>query len=68
MVGPESVGGISLSDNVSFWRHGYRAVMVTDSAFFRNRHYHLETDTLDTLDFDSMAEVVKGLFHTLREM
>jgi len=68
MVGPESVGGINLSDNVSFWRHRYRAVMVTDSAFFRNRHYHLETDTPETLDFDSMAEVVKGLFHTLRGM
>jgi len=68
MVGPESVGGINLSDNVSFWRNGYRAVMVTDSAFFRNRHYHQQTDTMDTLDFDSMAEVVKGLFHTLREM
>ena len=68
MVGPESVGGINLSDNASFWRHGYRAVMVTDSAFFRNRHYHQETDTMESLDFDSMAEVVKGLYHTLREM
>ncbi len=68
MVGPKFVGGINLSDNVSFWRHGYRAVMVTDSAFFRNRHYHQETDTMETLDFDSMAEVVKGLYHTLQEM
>jgi Zn-dependent M28 family amino/carboxypeptidase len=68
MVGPEFVGGINLSDNASFWRHGYRAVMVTDSSFFRNRHYHQETDTMETLDFDSMAEVVKGLYHTLQEM
>lgn len=68
IVGPEFVGGINQSDNASFWSHGYRAVMVTDSAFFRNRNYHQETDTMDTLDFDSMAEVVKGLFHTLREM
>jgi Zn-dependent M28 family amino/carboxypeptidase len=68
MVGPESVGGINLSDNLSFWRHGYKAVMVTDSAFFRNRHYHQETDTMKTLDFDSMVEVIKGLFHALREM
>jgi hypothetical protein len=30
--------------------------------------FYQETDTLDTLDFDSMAEVVQGLFHTLREM
>ena len=44
------------------------AGLVTDSAFFRNCHYHLETDTPETLDFDSMAEVVKGLFHTLRGM
>lgn len=68
MVGPESVGGINLSDNLSFWRHGYRAVMVTDSAFFRNSHYHQETDTMETLDLDSMAEVVKGLFRTLQKM
>lgn len=68
MVGPESIGGINLSDNLSFWHHGYRAVMVTDTAFFRSPHYHLETDTPDTLDFDSMAEVILGLFHTLRLM
>jgi hypothetical protein len=68
MVAPKWVGAINLSDNASFWRYGYRAVMVTDSAFFRNPHYHRETDTLETLDFDSMAEVVKGLFHTLRRM
>lgn len=68
MVSPESIGGINLSDNLSFWHHGYRAVMVTDTAFFRSPHYHLETDTPDTLDFDSMAEVILGLFHTLRLM
>ena len=68
LVAPEPVGGINLSDNSSFWRHQYRAVMVTDTAFFRNRHYHQETDTMETLDFDSMAEVVKGLFRTLQEM
>jgi len=64
LTGPQFFGGISLSDNSSFWDHGYRAVMVTDTAFFRNKHYHQETDTIDTLNFDSMAEVVKGLFYT----
>jgi Zn-dependent M28 family amino/carboxypeptidase len=68
MVGPESVGGINLSDNSSFWRHGYRAVMVTDTAFFRNPHYHQQTDTMNTLDFGYMAEIVKGLFSTLGGM
>ena len=45
--------------------HGFRAVMVTDTSFFRNRHYHQESDTIDTLHFDQMAEVVKGLYFTL---
>ncbi len=67
LTGPEFFGGINLSDNYSFWRHGYRAVMITDTSFFRNRHYHQSTDTIDTLDFGSMAEVVRGLHDTLRE-
>jgi Zn-dependent M28 family amino/carboxypeptidase len=65
---PEFFGGINLSDNYSFWHHGYRAVMITDTSFFRNRNYHQETDTIDTLDFERMAEVVKGLYYTLLEM
>ncbi|MBM4338229.1 MAG: M28 family peptidase [Deltaproteobacteria bacterium] len=68
LTGPEFFGGINLSDNSSFWRHGFRAIMVTDTSFFRNPNYHQETDTIDTLDFEKMAEVVKGLHFTLMEM
>jgi Zn-dependent M28 family amino/carboxypeptidase len=68
LIAPEFFGGINLSDNYSFWHHGYRAVMVTDTSFFRNRHYHQLTDTIDTLDFDRMAEVVKGLYYNLLEL
>jgi Zn-dependent M28 family amino/carboxypeptidase len=68
LTAPEFFGGINLSDNNSFWRHGYRAIMVTDTSFFRNRNYHQETDSIDTLDFDKMTEVVKGLYHTLSEL
>jgi Zn-dependent M28 family amino/carboxypeptidase len=68
LTAPEFFGGINLSDNYSFWKHGYRAVMVTDTSFFRNRNYHQEEDTIDTLDFESMAEVVKGLYYTLLEV
>lgn len=52
----------------NFWRHGYRAVMITDASFFRNRHYHLETDAIDTLNVKQMAELVKGLHDTLLEL
>ncbi len=65
LTAPEFFGGINLSDNYSFWRNGYRAVMITDTSFFRNRNYHQETDTIDTLNFEQMAEVVKGLYYTL---
>jgi Zn-dependent M28 family amino/carboxypeptidase len=68
LMAPEFFGGINLSDNYSFWQHGYRAVMVTDTSFFRNRHYHQLTDTIDTLDFDRMAEVVTGLYYALLEV
>lgn len=65
LVAPEFFGGVNFSDHFSFWRHGYRAVMVTDTAFFRNTHYHQETDTIDTLNFEQMGEVVRGLYFSL---
>jgi Zn-dependent M28 family amino/carboxypeptidase len=65
LIAPEYLGGVNLSDNSSFWHHGYRAVMVTDTSFFRNKNYHQETDTIDTLNFEEMTEVVKGLYYTL---
>jgi Zn-dependent M28 family amino/carboxypeptidase len=52
---------VRLSDHASFWDNGYRAVMVTDSAFFRNPNYHLPSDTMDTLDYRFMAELVESL-------
>jgi hypothetical protein len=49
------------SDHVSFWDLGYPAVMLTDTAEFRNPHYHKRTDTLDKLDYGFMAELVESL-------
>jgi Zn-dependent M28 family amino/carboxypeptidase len=52
---------VRLSDHASFWDQGFKAVMVTDSAFFRNPYYHTAADTMDKLDFEFMAEVVQSL-------
>ena len=52
---------VRLSDHSAFWDEGFKAVMVTDSAFFRNPHYHLPTDTMETLDYPFMAELVESL-------
>ncbi|MDY0039781.1 MAG: M28 family peptidase [Desulforhabdus sp.] len=52
---------VRLSDHTSFWEKGYKAVMITDTAFYRNPFYHTESDTMDKLDFAFMAELVKSL-------
>jgi hypothetical protein len=52
---------VRLSDHASFWDQGYPAVMVTDTSFYRNPHYHLPSDTMETLDFRYMAELVESL-------
>jgi Zn-dependent M28 family amino/carboxypeptidase len=58
---PAWIPGVSWSDQLPFWRTGYRAVMVTDTAFHRYAHYHRATDTPDRLDYARLAEVTAGL-------
>ncbi len=59
---------IRLSDHASFWDQGWPAVMVTDTAFFRNPNYHAPSDTIETLDFAFMAELVNSLELALYEL
>jgi Zn-dependent M28 family amino/carboxypeptidase len=63
---PEFLSG--LSDNWSFWRAGYPAVMVTDTAMFRNPHYHTASDTPDTLDYDTMTRVTRGIAAVIADL
>jgi hypothetical protein len=58
---PAFIPGVSWSDQWSFWRHGYPAIMITDTAPFRYPHYHLPTDTPDKLDYDRFALVVSAM-------
>ena len=57
-----AIPGVSWSDHQSFWRQGYRAVMVTDTAPYRYRHYHAPTDTPDKLSYPELAQVTLALF------
>ena len=61
MNGPQRIPGIDFSDHRSYWEHGYHAVMVTDTAFYRNDRYHTAKDTADTLDYERMSEVVRAV-------
>jgi hypothetical protein len=65
IAAPAFIPGIDFSDHQSFWRFGYKAVMITDTAFYRNHNYHKPTDTIGTLDFDKMSEVARGLYWTI---
>jgi Peptidase family M28 len=51
------------SDHRNYWSHGWRAVVVTDTAFLRNPNYHTARDTAGTLDYERMARVVDGVFN-----
>jgi Zn-dependent M28 family amino/carboxypeptidase len=59
------IPGVAWSDHLSFWLEGYRAMMLTDTAFFRNPHYHAATDTPTTLDYPRMAALTEGLADAL---
>jgi hypothetical protein len=65
IVLPELIHDIRRSDNASFWDQGYQALMVTDTSYLRNRHYHMPTDTPETLDYLSMAYVTRGVLGAL---
>lgn len=65
---PSMIQGIDWSDHWGYSQRGIPAIMVTDTAPFRNPHYHRKTDTPDTLDFDRLALVVEGLDRALRAM
>jgi hypothetical protein len=49
-----------LSDNASFWDARYPSLMLTDTAFLRNPHYHRRSDTSATLDYAFMARVTEA--------
>ncbi len=62
------IPGVDFSDHHSFWEMGYQAVMITDTAFYRNPNYHTARDSIDTLDFDKMPNLLKGLIQTAKDL
>ena len=65
---PALVPGVDLSDHSSYWREGLPAVMITDTAFYRNDRYHTADDTPETLDYERMAKVVDGVFGAVLDL
>lgn len=65
---PGWITGIGWSDHWSFWREGYKAIMITDTAFFRYDHYHTLQDTPEKIKYDSLARVSMGLADVIAEL
>jgi len=62
---PTSLPGVDFSDHLNYWAKGYDAVMLTDTAFYRNREYHTVNDTYDRLDYDRMGMVVVAAYEMI---
>lgn len=62
---PRSLPGIDFSDHLNYWNLGIDALMITDTSFYRNKNYHKETDTMETLDFGRMAKVIDASYQVL---
>ena len=64
-TGPQRLSGIDFSDHLNYWKFGFSALMITDTAFYRNKNYHESTDKMETLDIYRMAKVIDGVLKTL---
>ncbi len=68
VAAPEIFADISRSDHWSFWQFGYPALMVTDTSNFRFQHLHLDSDTPDKIDFDSMTRIVDAMVEVVAHL
>ena len=65
---PSFIPGIDFSDQLNYWNAGYDAVMITDTAFYRNQNYHTAQDTPEKLDYKRMAMVVEGVYAAVTDL
>ena len=65
---PTPTNQITASDHLNFWKFGYKAIMVTDTAHFRNPNYHTANDTLETLDITKMGYVVDLVVNSIKQI
>ena len=65
---PKFVPGVDFSDHRNYWKFGYDAVMITDTAFYRNKAYHEGNDTWDRLNYEKMGHVVQGVYSAITQL
>ncbi|MFW6131142.1 MAG: M28 family peptidase [Candidatus Aminicenantaceae bacterium] len=68
IAAPSWLTGIDWSDQWSFWKKDYPAVMITDTALFRYNYYHSPEDTPEKLNYSSLARVLTGLDWVIKNL
>ncbi len=68
VAAPNWIPGVSWSDHWSFWKYGYSAMMITDTAPYRYPYYHSAKDTPEKLDYSKMARITSGLQQVFFEL
>lgn len=65
---PKALPGIDFSDHRNYWHFGYSAIMITNTAFYRNKNYHQASDTKEKIDFNKTSLVINQLFEGLQKL
>lgn len=65
---PAGIPGVGFSDHWSYWRRGWDAVMVTDTAFNRYPHYHEPTDTPEKIDYERLSAATRGVLAVVEDL
>ena len=66
-IGPKSIEGLDFSDHRNYWKFGYDALMITNTSFYRNPHYHQQSDKVETLDIERMCRVIDQVYLSVKE-
>lgn len=66
--GLKRLKGVDLSDHRNYWKYGYPAVMITNTAYYRNKNYHRKSDTIETIDFKRLSAVIHQLNMVIKDL
>ncbi|MGB1102212.1 MAG: M28 family peptidase [Crocinitomicaceae bacterium] len=65
---PGALPGIDFSDHLNYWKFDYKAVMITNTGFYRNKNYHRTTDQISTLDIGRMTATIQSVYDCIAEL
>lgn len=64
-IGPKWLPGVDFSDHLNYWKFGYSAVMITNTAFYRNKNYHTADDAMEMLNISKMSMVIDEVYRAI---